>query len=92
MEITSFKLENKHKKTTRGRQDGFYLQEDLLLGYFQGQVAQMVAKQKQTKTLRFQNENTKEETLHAQGGSRGGYMVNSKGQFIIYTSRDHLVR
>jgi hypothetical protein len=36
MEITSFKLENKHKKTTRGRQDGFYLQEDLLLGYFQG--------------------------------------------------------
>jgi len=35
MEITSFKLENKHRKKTRGGQDGFYLQKDILFGYFQ---------------------------------------------------------
>jgi len=32
----------------------------------------MVAKQKQTKNLRFQNENTKEETIYAPRGSHGG--------------------
>jgi hypothetical protein len=29
-------------------------------------------KKKKTKTLRFQNEDTKENTIHAQGGSCGG--------------------
>jgi len=34
------------EKMTRGRHKGFHLQEDLLLGYFQRQVAQTVVKQK----------------------------------------------
>jgi len=35
---------------TKGEQGGFYLQDDLLLGYSQGHVAQMVVEQKQTQT------------------------------------------
>jgi hypothetical protein len=44
----------------------------LLPHYFQGQVAQTVAKQKQTKNLRFRDENTKEEMIYGPRGSHGG--------------------
>jgi hypothetical protein len=49
------------------KQGGFYPHDDLLLGYFQGQVAQMVVEQKQTKTLIFQDE----KTIYAPRSSRG---------------------
>lgn len=45
---------------------------DLLPHYFQNQVAQIVAKQKKTKNLRFQDGITKEEMIYAPGGSHGG--------------------
>jgi hypothetical protein len=48
----------------------------------------MVAKQKQTKTLRFQNEDTKEKTIHAQEGSRGGL----QGEFQRSTHKLHFTR
>jgi hypothetical protein len=41
------------KKMTRGGQGGFYLHDDLLPSYSQGQVAYMVIEQKLTKTLKF---------------------------------------
>jgi hypothetical protein len=55
---------------TRGGQGGFYPQEDQILGYFQGQVAQMVAEQ-MIKTLRFQDEKMEEETIYALRGNYG---------------------
>jgi hypothetical protein len=55
---------------TRGGQGGFYLQEDQILGYFQGQVAQTIIEQ-MIKTLRFQDEKLEEETVYALGGSYG---------------------
>jgi hypothetical protein len=35
-------------------------------------VAQTIAKKKKTKTLRFQDEKTKEETIYAPRGNHGG--------------------
>jgi hypothetical protein len=53
MEINIFQLKNKHRKLTWGGQGGFHPQEDLLLSYFQRQLAQTVAKKKKPKFKDF---------------------------------------
>jgi hypothetical protein len=72
---------------TRGEQGGFYLQDDLLLGYSQGHVAQMVVEQKQTQTLKFQNEETKKKKRYIhQEVAMEGYKEGSKAQLVICSS------
>lgn len=67
----SHKLENKTEKQQGEDQLNFTLWKICYLATSQGQVGHMVAKQEQTKTLKFQYEDTNGEMVDTQEGSRG---------------------
>jgi hypothetical protein len=77
---------------TRGKQGGFYPHDDLLLGYSQLHMAQMVIEQKKPKLQYFNMKKKKKRRYIHQKVAVEGHKEGSRGQPVICTSQNHILQ